>query len=105
VLVSALHVLRPLFPGREPLIAAALGLVHGLAFARTLSRRELGTAQLVWTLLGFNTGIELAQVGLLALVAPLVLVLARTRAYGPFRLGAGGLGVLLSLSWLAESQR
>src|SRR6202000_2245276 len=38
ILVSAVHALRPLFPGKEPWIAAFFGLIHGLAFASTLDR-------------------------------------------------------------------
>ena len=43
IFVSAVHALRPLFPGREPAIAAFFGLVHGLAFAATLG--QLGLAR------------------------------------------------------------
>ena len=42
ILVSAVHALRPLFPGREAAIAAFFGLVHGLAFAATLGELGLG---------------------------------------------------------------
>ena len=45
ILVSAIHALRPIFPGKEAAIAAFFGLIHGLAFAATLSRtgpRPLG---------------------------------------------------------------
>ena len=38
ILVSAVHALRPLFPGREAVIAAFFGLIHGLAFATTLGQ-------------------------------------------------------------------
>jgi hypothetical protein len=44
--------------------------VHGLAFASSLPGRDLGRAQAAWKLLGFNTGVELAPLGLLFLVAP-----------------------------------
>src|SRR5271165_3502823 len=36
ILVSAIHALRPIFPGKEAGIAAYFGLIHGLAFAATL---------------------------------------------------------------------
>jgi len=42
ILVSAVHALRPLFPGREAGIAALFGLLHGLAFATTLQNLGLG---------------------------------------------------------------
>lgn len=102
ILISAIHVVRPVFPGREALVAGAFGLVHGLAFADTLIDRDLGHAQTAWTLLGFNLGIELAQLALLALTIPWLLVLARTRAYDGFRAAWGSVAALLALGWLLE---
>jgi|GEM_PF-3922312 len=98
VLVTAVHALRPLFPGRELLLTAAFGLVHGLAFAG----RDLGQSQALWTLVGFNTGIELAQLGLLFIVVPWILLLARTCAYAGFRVLAASCAALPALGWLFE---
>lgn len=102
ILVTAVHAFRPIFPRREALVACAFGLVHGLAFASALAGRDLGRAQMIWTLLGFNVGIELAQLGLLFVVMPWVLILARTRAYGAFRGGGAVVAALLALGWLVE---
>lgn len=102
ILITALHALKPLFPNREPLLAATFGLIHGLAFASSLPQRDLGAAQAAWTLLGFNLGIELAQLELLFAVAPWVLILARTRAYDWFRIAGGSVAAVLSVAWLAE---
>jgi hypothetical protein len=102
VLATALHAIRPLFPRREILLTGGFGLVHGLAFASALPSQALGRAQIAWTVLGFNIGIELAQIGLLALVLPWLLILARTRVYDRFRIvGAAGTAVL-ALGWLLE---
>lgn len=54
ILIGAGHALRPLFPGREALIAAGFGLIHGMAFSFTLAELHLDTGQLVLSLLGFN---------------------------------------------------
>jgi hypothetical protein len=102
ILVTALHALRPMFPRREALIACAFGLVHGLAFASSLAGRDLGRAQAMWTLLGFNLGIELAQLALLALVLPWLLMLARSRAYTGFRIAGASVSAVLALAWLVE---
>src|SRR5262249_38056686 len=61
ILVSSLHALRPIFPGREPMIAASFGLIHGLAFATTLQHLGVGAWQRVASILGFNLGIETMQ--------------------------------------------
>lgn len=102
ILATAAHAIRPIFPRQEAWVALLFGLVHGLAFADTLVDSDLGHAQAVWTLLGFNTGIELAQLGLLLLVVPWLLLLARTRFYAAFRVGAGSVALVFASGWLLE---
>ncbi len=67
ILLAAVHALRPLFPGREALIAASVGIVHGLAFAATLEQLGLGRWERVAGILAFNLSIETMQL----IVAPL----------------------------------
>jgi len=102
ILATAVHVLRPLFPRADVAFAGGFGLVHGLAFASTLAGRDLGAAQTAWTLLGFNIGIEVAQLGILALVVPWVLLLARTPWYRGFRVAGASAGLTLACAWLFE---
>jgi hypothetical protein len=90
ILIAAAHALRPLFPGREPLIAGVFGLVHGMAFSTTLSALDLSGKQLALSLLGFNLGIEVMQLVVVLVVLPPLIVLARTRAYRPLRSCAAG---------------
>ena len=73
---------------RPVLIAGGFGLVHGLAFASAISGVGLDRTSLVATLLGFNVGIELTQLGVVALLMPSLLVLARTKAVGDVVTGA-----------------
>jgi hypothetical protein len=102
ILVAAIHVLRPLIPRGEPLIAVTFGLVHGLAFAALLGDLNLRSAALVFTLFGFNVGIELTQLLVVALMMPSLYVLSRTDAYTWVRIGGGVLGIVLSGSWLLQ---
>jgi HupE / UreJ protein len=102
ILVAAIHVLRPLIPSGEAVIAVGFGLVHGLAFASLLGEFDLERGALVFTLLGFNLGIELTQLLVVALVMPSLYLLSRTAVYAPFRIGGGLLGVVLSGSWLLQ---
>jgi hypothetical protein len=46
ILVSAIHAMRPIFPGKKTFIAAGFGLIHGLAFATVLSNLELSSGKL-----------------------------------------------------------
>ena len=54
------------------------------------------------TLLGFNLGIEVTQLLVVALLMPSLLVLARTGLYPAFRIGVAGSGLVFSLSWMLE---
>jgi hypothetical protein len=102
ILVSSIHALRPLIPGGEALIAASFGLIHGLAFASLLGGLDLERSALVFTLLGFNLGIELTQLLVVALIMPSLYLLSRTAVYTQFRIAGGLLGVVLSGSWLLQ---
>ncbi|MFO0738983.1 MAG: HupE/UreJ family protein [Labilithrix sp.] len=102
ILVAAAHAFRPILPRREALTAGLFGLVHGLAFAQTLAERDVSPVQIMWTLVGFNAGIELAQLVLLALVLPWLLVLAQTRVYDRVRVTGAILAGALASGWLLE---
>ncbi|MER5433651.1 HupE/UreJ family protein [Streptomyces sp. NPDC002588] len=100
--VSAVHAVRPLVARGEVLIAGGFGLVHGLAFASLIGDLGLDRGSLVTTLLGFNLGIELTQLLVVALIMPSLLVLARTACYPAFRLTLAALGLLFAASWMLE---
>ncbi|MCM0619518.1 HupE/UreJ family protein [Nocardioides bruguierae] len=101
ILVASAHAVRPLFPGREALVAGAFGLVHGLAFSETLRALDLSGWHLVVALLGFNIGIEVMQLVVVALVLPPLVLLSRSRAYEPLRLLAAALTGVAACGWLA----
>jgi hypothetical protein len=102
ILVSAAHAVRPLFPAREALVAGAFGVGHGLAFSLALAEMDLSTRQLVLSLLGFNLGIELVQLLLVALALPGLLVLARLRVQPVLRVGGALLAAGVALGWLLD---
>lgn len=102
ILVSAIHALRPLFPGREAGIAAFFGLIHGLAFATTLGGLGLGRWQRVASILGFNLGIETMQLIVVAATLPSLVLLSRTRAYSFLRIGGALFAGFASVGWIGE---
>jgi hypothetical protein len=102
ILVSAVHALAPIFRGKEVYIAGGFGLVHGLAFAATLTGFGFDPLTLVSSVLGFNLGIEAFQILVILLAMPCLVVLARTRAYAPFRIAGAVLTGIASASWFAE---
>lgn len=99
ILVSAIHAIRPLVPGGEALIAAAFGLVHGLAFATLLRDMGLDGGTLASSLLGFNLGIELTQLLVVVLLMPSLYVLSRTTVYPAVRVGIALAGAILAAAW------
>jgi hypothetical protein len=102
ILVSAMHALRPLFPGKEAGIAAFFGLIHGLAFGATLSALGLGAWERVAGILAFNLGIETMQLIVVAAVIPALILMSRTRAYSIFRVGGALVAGVASVGWIAE---
>jgi hypothetical protein len=102
ILISAIHAWRPLFPGREPLIAAGFGLVHGLAFATVVSRFGLGVGEKAAAILGFNLGIEIVQLLGVIAVMPALLMLAQTRAYPAFRSIGAVFAGFAAIAWIVE---
>jgi hypothetical protein len=58
-------------------IACLFGFVHGLGFSGVLLEQELPRAQLVHALFGFNVGVELGQLAIVALLWPILQWLRR----------------------------
>lgn len=103
ILVSAVHALRPIFPGREAVIAGGFGLVHGLAFASTLAELGLGRWERVASIFGFNLGIEAMQLVVVAAALPSLLLFSRTRLYDyGIRLPGAVFGGVAAAGWMGE---
>lgn len=102
ILVSAIHALRPIFPGKEAGIAAFFGLIHGLAFAATFGELGLGRWERVAGILAFNLGIETMQLIVVAATMPSLVLMSRTRAYPFLRVGGALFAGVASVGWIAE---
>lgn len=102
ILVSAVHALRPVFPGKEAGIAAFFGLIHGLAFAATLNELGLGRWERVAGILEFNLGIETMQLVVVVAVLPSLVLLSRTRIYPVVRVGGAMFAGVAAVGWIGE---
>ncbi len=104
IVVAAVNVVWPVLGRKTWPLAFGFGLIHGFGFASVLSDLTSGTANLAVALAGFNVGVELGQLALLAICFPLLTVLAQAtplyqRALVPVIL----LGVVgVSLMWVWE---
>ena len=88
-----------------PTLTIGFGLVHGAGFANVLSEIGLPEDRVVWALLGFNVGVELGQI---LVVAVLALIWRIAAAYSaPTHMSAAARGsatLLLALGvfWFVE---
>lgn len=101
---------RPSLLGRRPwLLAAGFGLLHGLGFAGALAQVGLPAGEIPLALFGFNLGIELGQLAVVALCLAVGVILRASRLEKAWSLWprwssvvpAYGLGTLAAF-WLFE---
>jgi HupE/UreJ protein len=103
VLIGALANLWPGAPRLGAAFAFGFGLVHGLGFASALSDLGSDAATRLVTLFGFNLGVELGQLSLVAAFLPLAFAARASVLYRRGLLEAGSLAVAgLASIWLAE---
>lgn len=100
ILIAAAHAIKPIFAGKEILVAGFFGLIHGLAFSETLRELDLSGTRLGLSLLGFNFGIEAMQLAVVALILPPLILLARAGRYSKLRVGAASVAALAAMGWL-----
>ncbi|HCZ13251.1 MAG TPA: hypothetical protein DHV85_01370 [Candidatus Accumulibacter sp.] len=103
VVLAAANNLKPLVEGRRWLVAFAFGLIHGFGFASVLAELGLPQQSLVLSLLGFNLGVEVGQLAIVALFLPLAYGLRNTAFYRRGVFIGGSLATLaIALVWLIE---
>lgn len=103
VVFAALNNLRPLVGRDRWRLTFVFGLVHGFGFAGALKDLGLDGAHLASSLLGFNLGVELGQLAIVALFLPLAWWLRRSHFYQRILL-VGGSVLIAGLAgvWLVE---
>lgn len=103
IAIAALDVIFPVFRGRIWMVVFAFGLFHGFGFASVLGEMGIGSRYLALTLFGFNVGVEIGQVVIIAAVFPVLFLIRRFKWY-PFPVvQAGALALMfVSLYWFTE---
>ncbi len=104
VVLAALNNLRPLVGESRWVAAFAFGLVHGFGFAGALQDLGLPSGSLALSLVGFNVGVELGQLALVAAFLPLAFSMRASSAYRRGVL-AGGIGrviAAIAMVWFVE---
>lgn len=101
IVIAAVHALRPLFPKGEWLVAGGFGLIHGLAFSQSLASLDLDSAAKVGALLGFNAGVEFAQLAVMLISLPLLAISGARFIAGPRKIALLAMA-LVGLLWIGQ---
>ena len=103
VILAAVNNLVPAWSERSWLMAFGFGLLHGFGFANALRDLGLHPGQLAITLFGFNLGVEIGQLAIVAVFLPLALSARHWRAYPALVLRTGSVAILaVAAVWFAE---
>ena len=70
VVLAALNNLFPIIRGRRWVVAFCFGLIHGFGFASVLTDLGLPSGVLALALVGFNLGVEVGQIAIVAIFLP-----------------------------------
>lgn len=101
IVIAAVHALRPLFPKGEWRVAGGFGLIHGLAFSQSLAPLDLDIAAKIGALLGFNVGVELAQLAVMVISLPLLAISGARFIAGPRKIALLAIA-LVGLLWIGQ---
>ena len=103
VLLTALNNLYPIVHSRRWMVVFGFGLVHGLGFANVLADLALPRNALLLSLAGFNIGVELGQLAIVAAFLPFGYFARRWQGYARVAVGlSSAVIVALAAVWLVE---
>lgn len=102
IALAAFHNIYPIFKHKEWMIAFAFGLFHGFGFASVLGGKGLSGDFMTLSLLGFNIGVELGQLLIIAMIFPVLFIIRKLKIY-PLILKYGSMVlILIALYWCIE---
>jgi hypothetical protein len=103
VVLAALNNVFPIVARGRWVAAFGFGLVHGFGFAGALQDLGLPSGSLALSLAGFNIGVEIGQLAIVAIFLPIAFALRNTWTYRRV-LMAGGSATIATIAgvWLVE---
>ena len=103
VVLAALNNLFPIIRGRRWVVAFCFGLIHGFGFASVLTDLGLPSGVLALALIGFNLGVEVGQIAIVAIFLPVAYLLRRTWLYRSLVLVGGSSAIVaVAALWFVE---
>lgn len=100
--LAAFHNIKPIFKGRDWVIAFVFGLFHGFGFASVLGDIGLKDEFLVYSLLGFNIGVEIGQLVIIAAIFPVLYLIRKRKSYPKILVAGSVFLILASIYWIIE---
>ncbi|WP_298553747.1 HupE/UreJ family protein [uncultured Algibacter sp.] len=100
--LAAFHNIKPIFNMKDWVIAFVFGLFHGFGFASVLSDLGLTGEFLTLSLLGFNIGVEIGQLAIIAGIFPILYLIRKYAFYPKLLVYASILLIIISLYWFIE---
>ncbi|MBL4709774.1 MAG: HupE/UreJ family protein [Flavobacteriales bacterium] len=102
IALAALHNIKPIFHSKEWIIALLFGLFHGFGFASVLGEKGLAGEFVSLSLLGFNVGVEIGQVLIVAGIFPILYLIRKTKFYPKLLIYGSIVLILISIHWVIE---
>lgn len=102
IALAAFHNIKPIFKTREWIIAFAFGLFHGFGFASVLGEKGLAGEFISVSLIGFNVGVEIGQLLIVAGIFPFLFFLRKLKLYPKILTYGSLLLILISIHWVIE---
>ncbi len=103
VVLAATNNLYPWFKDKGWMIAFGFGLIHGFGFASVLGDLGLTQGTLALALVGFNVGVELGQMAIVAVFLPVAFLLRQSWFYRGLVFKAGSVVVMgIATAWMVE---
>ncbi len=103
VVLAALHNLFPIIQIRRWIVGLVFGLVHGFGFASVLADLGLPTSSMFVALAGFNIGVEVGQLVIVAAFLPLAYAVRHSWTYRRLAVQFGSVCIAgLAFIWFIE---
>jgi hypothetical protein len=103
IIVAALNNIRGSIEKKRWVMAFAFGLIHGFGFASALADLGLPQGALALALVGFNLGVEIGQMAIVALFVPIAFALRGTGFYRRVLLPVGSILIaIIAAYWFAQ---
>lgn len=102
IAIAAFHNIRPILLSKEWMIAFGFGLFHGFGFASVLGEKGLSGDYMVLSLFGFNLGVEIGQLLIVAAIFPILFLIRKSKWYPVFLKYGSVLLIFIALHWTIE---